>query len=111
MSPRAPAAAAHSSPLSALKAMEVVKALTCVVNAAVPPALRELHAEVLDLRRENQRLRDELLAAHSHINLLRENITQDRDELERAQAEAMTAWAQARHMSMVVRHLSHLLQY
>ena len=91
--------------------MDVVEALACVLNTTVPSALRELHAEVQDLRRENQQLREELSAANSHIILLRRNIAEDRDELERAQVEAITAWDQARHMSMVVRRLSRLLQY
>ena len=91
--------------------MDVVKALACVVNSTMPAALRELHAEVQDLRRENQQLRGELSAANSHIILLRRNIAEDRDELERAQGEAITAWAQAHHMNTLVWHLSHLLQY
>ena len=91
--------------------MDVIKALACVVTDAVPTAVRELQVEVLNLRQENQRLREELLGAHRHINLLRENITHDRDELERAQAEIAAAWAHARYLHNVVWHLSHLMQY
>ena len=71
----------------ALQAVDVAKAPARAVNAAMPTALREIHAEVMDLRRENQRLREELLETRRHIDLLRENLAHDRDQLEQAEAE------------------------